>query len=328
MKQDLLFSILAAQNGMIKPEDLIEIGSAWVANQKKGLKERLCERLSREDIELLEKLVTRSLAKCGGDVDRSIQALHADDLLFKTLGGAIVVDVEPGKKEPCAAPVFCEKVTIESPDRYSMKVEVKRGGIGRIFVALDEHIGRNIAIKELLCEATDEGTVEEKFSTQASKSLRARFLREARVTGQLEHPAIVPVYEIGQRLDGACYYTMRYVKGSTLLDAIRKRTELSERLKLLPHFHDLCNAVAYAHSKGVVNRDIKSENVMIGEFGETVVLDWGLAKVKGQEDIGAERIEEGIQLIKDSDVGKTTIGHAIGTPAYMPPEQWRDVALV
>jgi len=324
MKHDLLFSILAAQNDLIKTDELIEIGSAWAANPAKGLKERIGERVSADDMELLERLVVRALEKHGGDIERSIRALNADELLFKTLGGAVKLE-EPKEEEGCACgDPICEKITLESPGRYTIKEEKNRGGIGKIFLAFDEHIGREIAVKELLCEGGGTGSQKDsegKTPSRPSKALKARFLREARVTGQLEHPSIMTVYEIGQRLDGTCYYTMPFVRGITLLQAIRANPEPADRLNLLPRFHDLCNAMAYAHSKGVVHRDIKSENVMIGEFGETVVLDWGLAKIHGQSDIGAEKLEKGLELLRDAEAGKTVAGHAMGTPAYMPPEQ-------
>jgi len=216
-----------------------------------------------------------------------------------------------------------DRITPESPDRYTLKVEVGRGGIGRVFAAFDEHVGREIAIKELLCEARDEWSDGDPVPPAEKNALKARFLREARVTGQLEHPAIVPVYEIGRRADGSCYYTMRYIKGRTLLSALRKQPDLAERLKLLPHFHDLCNAIAYAHSKGVIHRDLKPDNVMIGEFGETVVLDWGLAKAKGQQEPGDTAPMQGLYASTDAGIDRTVEGRLLGTPAYMPPEQAR-----
>ena len=169
-----------------------------------------------------------------------------------------------------------------------------------MLAVFDEHIGRDVALKELLRNDTNR--------------VAMRFLREARVTGQLEHPNIVPVYEIGRRPDGALYYTMKLVKGLTLAAALKKCRSLSDRLALLPHFHDLCNAVAYAHHRGVIHRDLKPENVMVGEFGETVVLDWGVAKVRGTADLPAEGGE-------GMDSGGTLAGTVLGTPAYMSPEQ-------
>lgn len=202
-------------------------------------------------------------------------------------------------------------VTDEMPGRYETVEELARGGSGRILVVFDRHVGRKIAMKELL---SDLNKTSAKSDDPQETAIRNRFLREARVTGGLEHPAIVPVYEIGCHADGSFYYTMRLVKGKTLLSAIKKCHSVFDRLALLPHFYHVCNAVAYAHSKGVINRDLKPSNVMIGEFGETVVLDWGLAKIKDSEE--TIFVRHGSE-----EVGKTVIGQAIGTPSYMPPEQ-------
>jgi len=131
----------------------------------------------------------------------------------------------------------------------------------------------------------------------------------------------VPVHELGQRADGRHYYTMRLVRGQTLARKLAACRGLDERLRLLGAFWDLCNAIAFAHSRGVVHRDIKPDNVMVGEFGETVVLDWGLAKARGGVDLRAEELEAQARLLHAPDTGKTLAGSALGTPAYMSPEQ-------
>jgi len=146
-------------------------------------------------------------------------------------------------------------------------------------------------------------------------------LREARITAQLEHPNIVPVYEVGRREDGQSYYTMRLVHGKTLAKAISECKALADRMRLLSHFADLCHAIAFAHSRGVIHRDIKPDNVMVGEFGETVVLDWGLAKVEGRRDFRGTEIERQARLLHQTSAGHTVEGAALGTPAYMSPEQ-------
>ncbi|MBO7127654.1 protein kinase [bacterium] len=215
--------------------------------------------------------------------------------------------VESGTPEPKKL----KAVTDEIPGRYEIVEELARGGSGRILVVFDRHVGRKIAMKELL---SDISKAPSKADDPQVTAIKNRFLREARVTGRLEHPSIVPVYEIGCHADGSFYYTMRLVKGTTLLSAIKKCRSVFERLELLPHFYHVCNAVAYAHSKGVINRDLKPSNVMIGEFGETVVLDWGLAKIKDSEETIFVRHD-------NEDIGKTVVGQAIGTPSYMPPEQ-------
>lgn len=207
----------------------------------------------------------------------------------------------------------------KKPWKYEIKDELGRGGIGRVLVAFDDKIGREIALKELI--KTDNPGKIAALNDSKLKADEIRFLREAKVTGQLEHPGIVPVYEIGRKPDGNHYYTMKLVRGVTLAQAIHDAGTLPNRLRLLPHFRDICNAIAYSHSRGVIHRDLKPDNIMIGEFGETVVLDWGLAKVKGETDENETELREELTLLKVEHIGRTARGKAIGTPAYMPPEQ-------
>ncbi len=207
-------------------------------------------------------------------------------------------------------------VTEEAPGRYSEdpNSELGRGAIGRVFLAHDSHLGRQVAIKELLM-----GANEARAGSMAPQMI-SRFLQEARVTGGLEHPGIVPVYELGRREDGALYYTMRVVRGRTLARAIAECRGLKDRLGLLNHFSGLCQTMAYAHSRGVVHRDVKPENVMIGEFGETVVLDWGMAKsFLGESDTPSETAPA--RPLEITDLGLTVEGSLCGTPLYMSPEQ-------
>ena len=218
-----------------------------------------------------------------------------------------------------------------SSGRYAIKREFARGGMGAIYLAMDTAVGREVALKELL--ATGGGST----GGTSHSELTERFLREAKITGQLEHPNIVPVYEIATRDDGRVFYTMKLVRGKTLahrLLAIQGNAELSEqqklseRLALLDAFNDVCNAIAYAHSRGVIHRDIKPANIMLGDFGETLVLDWGLARVQGQEESSTVQRKADQQafspsLIADDSVNRTLDGAVLGTPAYMPPEQAR-----
>jgi WD40 repeat protein len=249
----------------------------------------------------------------------------ADDLLAR--GSFTTLDVASGAP-PAAAPAAPDArglllhlplaelgVTQEHSGRYTAEPnsELGRGGIGRVFVALDRHLGRGVAVKELLLGDNDDPARPGTLQTVA------RFLREARITGQLDHPNIVPVYELGRRGDGSLYYTMRVVRGRTLSRALGDAQSLSARLALLGHFIGLCQAIAYAHSRGVVHRDIKPDNVMIGEFGETVVLDWGMAKAQGGEvEVSVPaRVQDPLRLDLTID------GSLCGTPTHMSPEQAR-----
>lgn len=238
--------------------------------------------------------------------------------------------------------------------RYEIMREHARGGMGRVLLARDVAVGREVALKELLPGRQGSSGVTRKTGTLAQAE---RFLREARVTGQLEHPGIVPVYEIGQRPDGSPFYTMKFVRGRTLADRVRETRDsqatgpekLARRLKLLDAFTTVCEAVAFAHSRGVIHRDLKPQNLMLGDFGETLVLDWGLARVKNANESTSNlpplpRIEpasSGSGVIKASSVissssvpppvtgtagvtnasAATMDGAVIGTPAYMSPEQ-------
>jgi serine/threonine protein kinase len=274
-------------------------------------------------------MVAQAIEAHGGDVKQALETVGGDRAVFASFGGSVVLDeagaptlASEGEDEATAED--SASVSQEEPGRYRYRgdtpdaAEIGRGGIGRVLIAHDEHIGREIAVKELLGERGDSA---EATPVSRTAAMSARFLREARVTGQLEHPNIMPVYELGKRSDGTLYYTMKLVRGRTLAEALEEATDLDARLKLLPHFVDLCQAVAYAHSRGVIHRDVKPDNVMLGEFGETVVLDWGMAKVKGKRDIRGGELEREVKVFKDAEAGRTVDGAAIGTPAYMPPEQ-------
>ena len=150
----------------------------------------------------------------------------------------------------------------EFAERYTLLDKHATGGMGQISLYRDEFLGRVVALKELLVKG-------EKTSLPGV----SRFVREARITGHLEHPSIIPVHELGVAPDGLPYYTMKFVQGQSLSDAIKDASGIEGRLKLLSNFLSLAQAIAYAHRRGVIHRDIKPDNVMVGEFGETVVLD-------------------------------------------------------
>ncbi|MCU0723009.1 MAG: serine/threonine protein kinase, partial [Planctomycetes bacterium] len=202
-------------------------------------------------------------------------------------------------------------------ERYSRMGEIGRGGMGAILKVVDNDIRRPVAMKVILG-----GSDEDKLS---------RFVEEAQVTGQLEHPNIVPVHELGVTPEGKVYFTMKLVKGESLdaiLDKVaaegrgdpagRPYTDRYPLSHLLEIFLKICDALAFAHSRGVLHRDLKPENVMAGAFGEVLVLDWGLAKVKGR----ADKASEAVATARSESEGERSItGDVMGTPAYMPPEQ-------
>jgi WD40 repeat protein len=191
---------------------------------------------------------------------------------------------------------------VVTPDRYEMGAEIARGGIGRISRALDRRLHRVVAIKEL--RRDDPAAV-------------ARFLRETRITAELSHPNIIPLHEAGRWPNGQPFYAMKLVDGRTFARAISEAKTLRERLALLPVLVDVAEAMAYAHSRGIVHRDLKPSNVLVGPFGETVVIDWGLAKHVDE----TEGLDEAPATVSAPLPGETSVGVVVGTPAYMPPEQ-------
>ncbi len=193
---------------------------------------------------------------------------------------------------------------------------IGRGGLGEVLAVWDEQLKREVALKSLTVRGP--GSTGTSHKTAAG----ARFLREARITARLQHPNIVPVHEIGARDDGRLYYTMRYVRGGTLADALAACKTPRERLRWMDAYARVCHAIAYAHSQGVVHRDLKPANVMVGAFGETVVLDWGLAKALGDVDpAGDGPVGESREPHGADPADRTLQGAIMGTPAYMPPEQ-------
>lgn len=202
-------------------------------------------------------------------------------------------------------------------ENFTVKKPIGQGGIGRVFLATERNLDREVAIKELLPPKEDK---------QKERKL-ARFLREARISGRLQHPGIVPVYELSSKPDGTPFYVMKYVRGDTLDKIVREcefdtqESSFRRRMSYLDNLIAVCEAIGYAHSKKIIHRDLKPGNIIIGEFGETVILDWGLAKQIGEktEDASGEQAEE--PEISQADALKTIEGAKMGTPAYMPPEQ-------
>jgi WD40 repeat protein len=318
--RNLLFGVLALQADLIDQAQFVEICTLWANRKQVPLADLLVERgwLTAVDKADVERLLARKLRKHQGDAHASL-AGAADAALLQAL--AVVDDAEVHRSLADLAPsADVSGGTInyapEPGQRYTRTRLHATGGIGRVWLAYDNDLGREVALKEL------------RPGRSQHPGFADRFLHEAQITGQLEHPSIVPVYELTRRSEGhQPFYTMRFIKGRTLTDAIRAyhqkraagRAEALELAALLNAFVATCNAVAYAHSRGVIHRDLKGQNVVLGDFGEVVVLDWGFAKVLGQAEGSIETAP--VALAQEGDPCHTVQGQVIGTPAYMAPEQ-------
>ena len=230
----------------------------------------------------------------------------------------IPVEVAPGDTRTSDSGFPDNPVTVSfraATGPYSDFLPHARGGIGEVFRATDAALNRTVAVKRLQDRrAADPGS-------------RQRFLVEAEITARLEHPGVVPVYALFTDDRGGPAYAMRFVQGPTLWDAIGEYhagpPDPVAFRRLLQSFIQVCQTVAYAHTRGVIHRDLKPQNILLGKFGETLVVDWGLAKVVGRvEEARIDLLTEGT-LIPETDMSgsETAMGSAVGTPAYMSPEQ-------
>jgi serine/threonine protein kinase len=215
-------------------------------------------------------------------------------------GPSLLPDPEATKTPDASGHVFFERIGV--------------GGMGEVYRCGDDALQRDLAIKVLRAELLGNADAEE------------RFLREARLTGSLQHPGIVPVHNLGKLADGRPCYTMKLVRGRTLAKLLRDEPDGPERLpRLVAVIEKVCQAVAFAHSKDIIHRDLKPSNVMVGEFGEVQVMDWGLAKQlsRAEPETPPGEATEDVETVARAEEaeGLSRAGAALGTPAYMPPEQ-------
>jgi tRNA A-37 threonylcarbamoyl transferase component Bud32 len=247
--------------------------------------------------------------------------------LDKSLGGLAHVLLRDSELGEGPAPLI-RPGSLEMPaagtrtGRLQLLGEIARGGMGAVLKGRDPDLGRDLAVKVLLESHRDK------------PELIRRFIEEAQIGGQLQHPGIVPIYELGAFADRRPYFAMKLVKGRTLSSLLDERAEqLHDVARFLSIFESVCQTTAYAHARGVIHRDLKPSNIMVGSFGEVQVMDWGLAKVLPQggvaDDVSAGKRRERDTVIAtgrsggDSDSDFSKAGSVMGTPPYMAPEQAR-----
>ncbi len=334
--RNLLLGLLALQNNFIDRDALLAAFNSWVADRSRGLGQLLRERgaLSPSRHLLLEALVAEHLRLHGDDPEQSLAALSSigsvrDDLSRVTDPDvqASLVHVSAARRDGADPDPTASFASVGDSTSAGTRFRILRphakGGLGEVFLARDVELNRDVALKE----------IQPQFA--ADPRYRARFEFEAEVTGGLEHPGIVPVYGRGHTPDGRPFYAMRFIRGDSLKEAVRRfreaesqprpdRSRTALRLReLLGRFLDVCDAVAYAHSRGVLHRDLKPGNIMLGKYGETLVVDWGLAKALGHPEPAGpiERSELPLKPASGSALEPTEADSAVGTPGYMSPEQ-------
>lgn len=354
--RNLVVGLMAFQLEFVEQSDLLKCMSQWMHDKGRKLEDILLENgfIDSQQKLLLSQLgetqSTNSVSQTGSpnavaeavspetessSANDSVGWRHPADVaaLYTELGTIADTDIEqslshlrnasvetPGASNDLYATME-EQSLIEGPNvRFRILRPHARGGLGKVSVAQDDELKRQVALKEIRSQFADD------------ESARARFMLEAEVTGGLEHPGVVPVYGLGVRKDGRPFYAMRFIRGESLKEASQKlqlgnvqgsyTSDQSLTLrKLLNRFVHVCQTVEYAHSRGILHRDLKPDNILLGPYGETLVVDWGLAKAMGEQAEIEEVSEPILQPISGSGVAQTEMGSVVGTPAFMSPEQ-------
>jgi formylglycine-generating enzyme required for sulfatase activity/serine/threonine protein kinase len=327
----------------------IDVFARWISDRQRGRNVEFAEILRRHPDLARELLELQSIQERGvetGHTSLARRSVLAE--IAERFGEEAVSKIslrEPGKAAPGSTAASARIAELAARGkgfgRYDVEDEIARGGMGAILRVWDEDLRRHLAMKVAL---VDDGSSGRTTASPLRSRAVARFLEEAQVTGQLDHPGIVPVHELGLDAEGRLYFTMKLVKGRDLrriYDLVFAGEEGWSETRALGVVLKACEALAYAHRKGVIHRDLKPANVMVGGFGEVFVMDWGLARVLGHRDahdirldladapsaasaitrIETDRREER-EGTPDSPL-VTMEGDVVGTPAYMPPEQAR-----
>jgi PAS domain S-box-containing protein len=307
---NLLFGVMAIQGDLISAQHFADACASLLQQPGRNL----------GDVLMQDKVIDATTRdRIQVEVDQHVRDRH---FRAKTAKNETLDELE--QTLPSTGP----PATTDVPDlgdqlkssRLSLRFIHGTGGIGRVWMARDRAIGRDIALKELRPERL------------SNKVQRARFLREVQITAQLQHPGTVPVYDFNAGdEDGRIYYTMKFLRGQTLSEVVhdyhtRRRDStagIGEFLELLNIFDTVCDTLSYAHSRGIIHRDLKGENVVVGEYGEVVVIDWGLAKRIGEAESDLDDLDDLDEpdALGASDGLQTIHGAAMGTPAFMAPEQ-------
>ena len=351
--RDLLFGLIALQNGMIDQSRLVGAFQAWTLDKDRPLAEHLVGRgdLEADQRAIIEAMVGLHLKKHAGSTEKSLAAIPSaastrqtlERIADRDLGASLsllgpdtdgdgvrsligeqtgafasvtLIETDPGSEPP---------VTTDggppidgAAGRYQLLGEIARGGMGAVLKGRDPVLNRDLALKVLLDQHRER------------PDLIDRFVEEAQICGQLQHPGVVPVYELGTLPDRRPFFAMKLVKGKTLAALLVGRASPADDLpRFLSIFEAVCQTVAYAHARGVIHRDLKPSNVMVGGFGEVQVMDWGLAKVlprdgrPAREQPAAANATVVATLRSEGDSELSQAGSVLGTPAYMAPEQAR-----
>jgi serine/threonine protein kinase/tetratricopeptide (TPR) repeat protein len=348
LNSDLLVAVLAILTDAAPQSAVAQAIRSWTENPGQSLTHWLKKSAGLDEarIRSLECLAAAHLKAHQNDVRLSLDGWNAvavtqdvlteinSEALRTTLGASAgdnkTLPLVEGTPENSLAWVLNQHLPTPAGERFQLIRPHAQGGIGQVWVARDSELQRDVALKE----------IQPRFAERDDH--RARFVLEAEITGNLEHPGIVPVYSLGRNAEGRPYYAMRFIQGESFLVAIRRFHQARgehdleakkgarpswgiEFRQLLRRFLDVCDAIDYAHSRGVLHRDLKPANIMLGRYGETLVVDWGLAKVIGKNDI--EPVQEdgppepGFAGASVTAARETVQGTTIGTPAYMSPEQ-------
>lgn len=333
--KNLLFCILALQVDKIRLEQMREAIQTWVDNKNLNIGEILVSRkaIPAGDCEILEQMVNRHIEVHGGDPRKSLSKLILNNSIRSDLQRlnnpeiqdaliAIPLATSSSNSEQTIA-YFTEAKAADSHSGLGVRFSIIRphaeGGLGKVSVAIDRELNREVAIKEI--------------KSQYAQDLEAkqRFNQEAEITARLEHPGVVPIYGLGYREDGQPFYAMRFISGDSLKEACaryhagKKNSTKSENVllfrNLLSRFIDVCNTIEYAHSRGVLHRDLKPGNIMLGKYGETLVVDWGLAKSSETANRDGTLVQQTKQSTCTGNTMATMTGSVVGTPQFMSPEQ-------